>query len=237
MVTYPLYLESGPRMRTTMVHVPALLGCIARGATTTEALQNTPAAVTTYLVWLASHGETVDPLAPFELSIASHVTEGPWIGYGDPASGFVPDFEPLSSSDHQCYLIRLAFLQSDLLAFARDLSTLQLAAEPSDGHRSIYNILFHAAESQVTYLRYLTGPVAGLTAALKSLTPADDLPANLAAVFGLIHSRLSALTPEERTKLIPHGQVTWSARRCFRRSLEHSWEHLLEIRARLLLEH
>ena len=49
MTVYDLYLESGPRRRKTMVHVPSLLGCVATGATTEEALANTPAAIQSFL--------------------------------------------------------------------------------------------------------------------------------------------------------------------------------------------
>ena len=52
MTTYKLYLESGPRKKRTMVHVLDLLGCIAKGSTTEEALDNTPGAIRAYLRFL-----------------------------------------------------------------------------------------------------------------------------------------------------------------------------------------
>ena len=42
MTTYALYLESGPRRRKTMVHALDLLGCVAVGPTTEDALAATP---------------------------------------------------------------------------------------------------------------------------------------------------------------------------------------------------
>jgi len=45
MTEYALYLESGPRQRKTMVHVLDLLGCIAPGPTTADALAVTPDAI------------------------------------------------------------------------------------------------------------------------------------------------------------------------------------------------
>ena len=45
MITYDIYLESGPRHKTTMVHVLGLLGCIATGRTTGQALTATPDAI------------------------------------------------------------------------------------------------------------------------------------------------------------------------------------------------
>ena len=38
--TYRLYLDHGPKRKTTMVHVIDLMGCIANAATTEEALEH-----------------------------------------------------------------------------------------------------------------------------------------------------------------------------------------------------
>ncbi|KAF0109893.1 MAG: hypothetical protein FD147_2015 [Chloroflexi bacterium] len=222
-------------MKTTMVYVPALLGCIARGTTTEEALRNTRKAITTFLTYLGSHDEDIDVVSPFELTIAAHVIDGPWIGYGDPTPGFVVDFEPLTTSDHRRYISHLGFIQGDLLKIAQTLPMSELIDNPPNGQRSIFNILAHIAESQGTYLRYLTGSVEVMTKAIKSITPSSDLHITLSNTFGLITSRLQRLTPVEFKQLVPHGQVTWSARRCFRRALEYGWEHLCEICERLLI--
>ena len=52
MQTYRLYLESGPKKKKTMVHVLELLGCIAKGPITDEALSSTPGAIRAYLRFL-----------------------------------------------------------------------------------------------------------------------------------------------------------------------------------------
>lgn len=49
-----------------MVHALDLLGCVAIGPTTEEALAATPGAIRTYRRFLHRHGEPVDPDAPFE---------------------------------------------------------------------------------------------------------------------------------------------------------------------------
>jgi len=48
-------------------------------------------------------------------------------------------------------------------------------------------------------------------------------------------ARLGALTDEELTKVIDRGEgkPVRSVRRMFRRLLEHEWEHVLELQARL----
>jgi uncharacterized damage-inducible protein DinB/predicted RNase H-like HicB family nuclease len=217
-----------------MVHVLGLLGCIARGPTTEAALEATPTAIRGYLRFLNRHGDEIDPEAEFTTTVAGHVTEGSWLGYGDPAPGFTPDFEPLSAGQLAVHLRRLDWLQADLLDLIKPLSREQLAFKPEKG-RSIQQILEHLAESDGYYLRYLVGKVDGLPEALKAVQagPAEALPALLFDLWGVSAARLQALSEDERTRKVPHGQVTWTAHRALRRMLEHAWEHLMEISARL----
>src|SRR5690242_12185716 len=84
MLTYDLYLESGPQRRKTMVHVPQLLGCIANGPTTEAALTATPDAIRGFRGFFHRHGEPLDPSEPFETRVAAHITEGGWLGNGSP---------------------------------------------------------------------------------------------------------------------------------------------------------
>jgi predicted RNase H-like HicB family nuclease/uncharacterized damage-inducible protein DinB len=233
MTIYALYLESGPRQRKTMVHLPDLLGCIARGDTTEAALAATPNSIRIYLQFLQRRGEPVDPQATFTAHVVEHVMEGSWLGNGDPTPGFSFDFHPLEPADLQLYLIRLGWIQSSTLDLVRGLSTGQLVAEPQEKGRSIFQILEHVAGSHKEYLRMQVGAVAGINDALHAIQPdGATLPFALEALWGISRLRLEALTESERVQFIPHGQVTWTARRCLRRMLEHSWEHLLEIAER-----
>ncbi len=234
MTEYALYLESGPKHKTTMVHVLELLGCIARGPTTEAALEAAPEAILRYLRLLRRHGDEVDPEAAFTTRVAEHVTEGSWLGYGDPAPGFAPDFEPLGADELAVHLRRLNWLRSDLLDLVKPLSREQLAAQPEKG-RTLQQILEHMAESDGYYLRYLVGKVDGLPEALKAVRegPPEALPALVFDLWGVFDARLRVLTEAERARKVPHGQVAWTARRALRRMLEHAWEHLLEISERL----
>ena len=123
-----------------------------------------------------------------------------------------------------------------LVALVGDLSEEQLLAQPATG-RTLHHILQHVAESHGVYLRYLVGRVDGLSALLRSIenAPAGAMPAILTELWGISQARLRNLSDVERDMLVPHGQVTWSARRCLRRMLEHAWEHRLEIAARKLI--
>ena len=87
MTAYDLYLESGPRRRKTMVHVLDLLGCVAVGTTTDEAIAATPQAIQTFRRFLYRHGEDIDPNAPFDTRVAEHLMEGDFIGNG---SAYIP---------------------------------------------------------------------------------------------------------------------------------------------------
>jgi predicted RNase H-like HicB family nuclease/uncharacterized damage-inducible protein DinB len=243
MTEYLLYLESGPRRRKTMVHVLDLLGCTAQGATTEAALEAAPEAIRAYLRFLRRHGEAVDSEAPFATPVAEHIMEGGWLGNGDPTPGFGPDFAPLDLADLRIHLRRLGWLQEGLLELIRDLSPEQLLAEPAAGGRAIARIVEHVAESHCVYLRYIVGKVDGLPEALNSVQAAldqprityhdDGLPAALSHLWRLSAGSLEAMTEAERTQPVPHGQVTWTARRGVRRMLEHAREHLLEIAGRL----
>lgn len=231
---YALYLESGPRRCTTMVHVLDLLGCFARGVTTEAALAATPEAIRAFLQFLRHHREMVEPEDRFTTTIAEHVTKGAWLGYRDPTPGFGPDFQPLTAEDLSAYLRRLAWLHDDPLQLIRDLAPEQLTAEPDGGGWSIYRIVEHVAESESNHLRMLVGKTEGLSAALRAMQPHPEAAASsLASLWQTIGNRLAALTEAEREQQIPHGQVTWTARRALRRLLEHDWEHLQQIMKRI----
>ncbi len=235
MTQYALYLESGPRHRKTMVHVLDLLGCIAQGPTTEAALEAAPEAIRAYLHFVDRHGEAVKSEGKFTTVVAAHVTEGVWLGYGDPTPGFAADFGLLSAEDLGIYLRRLGWMRADLLELLRDVPLKQLIAEPRGPGRTIDHILKHGAEAHGTYLRYLVGKVDGLAPALRAVSegPLAALPVALTHLWQVSDSRLAVLTAAERKQLVPHGQVTWTARRALRRMLEHEWEHLNEVAERL----
>ncbi|HEX7593106.1 MAG TPA: DinB family protein [Anaerolineae bacterium] len=116
----------------------------------------------------------------------------------------------------------------------RDVPRKQMLAEPKSGGRSIYHILEHVAGSECVYLRYLVGKVDGLSDAMRAVTASpDNLPIALSRLWQISRSRLGILTAAERKQWVKHGQVTWTARRALRRSLEHDWEHWLELSDRL----
>ena len=231
---YSLYLESGPRKRTTMAHVLDLLGCFAREGTTEAALEAAPDAISAYLHMLKRHGDAVDPEASFTMSVAEHVMEGAWLGYGNPAPGFSPDFEPLTEEELHRLLQRLEWLHADLLGLLEGIPYERYLAEPPVRGRILYDIVTHVAESHKEYFRSALGNMADLTAALRVVKQGPEvLPDALGEMYRITSARMARITEEERVQMTPRGQVIWTAKRMLRRMLEHEWEHILEIEERL----
>jgi len=234
MTEYALYLESGPQHKKTMVHVLDLLGCIAQGPTTAAALAATPGAIRTYLRFLQQHGEAFDPDAAFSTTVAEHVTAGKWLANGDPDGGFGPDFGLLSAADLQRDLRRLAWIGADLGALLRTIPAAQLDTAPPGSGRPIRRIVAHISEAHGAFVRSTVGAVDGLRPALNAVSQGPtDLASSVVRVFEVAAPRLAAMTELERTQQIMHGGRTWTARRGLRVMLEHAWQHLQEIAARL----
>ena len=232
---YRLYLESGPKMRMTMVHVLDLLGCIANGPTTEAALEPAPSEIREFLRFLQRHGEKVDPDAEFTTSIAAHVMEGSFIGQGDPAPGFGPDFEPLTPEDESTYRHRFRWLGEELVALIGKISDDKFPAMPSKG-RALRDIVTHVANAEPEYLRASgIGKPEGVKEALRDIEGAQPgaLSPAVAQLWQLLDSQLERITPEVRTAQVQRGEKRWTARRGLRRALEHPWEHLREIQRRL----
>jgi uncharacterized damage-inducible protein DinB len=129
------------------------------------------------------------------------------------------------------------WLRQDLLALVQPLSPAQMAAKPEGKGRPLEAILEHIVESQGAYLRAgLVGKVVGLSDALRSAGQEPEAYSEmLNQVWRVSIDRLSAMTPEERSQRSQRGKATYTGRRANRRMLEHSWEHLVEIRDRLAM--
>jgi uncharacterized damage-inducible protein DinB/predicted RNase H-like HicB family nuclease len=232
---YALYLESGPRRRKTMVHVLDLLGCVVRGATTEQALDVTPAGIQRYLRFLKRHGEAVDPKAAFTTAVAEHIMEGPWLGNGNPAPGFGPDFQSLDGHELDIFLLRMDWMLVDLIALLGDIPLEDQLVEQESAGRSISRIIEHIAESQYAYLRVILGKQDELPAVLRGLREdPGSWHTALKNLWAMMRVCLEEMTEDERTGTVQRGQVTWTARRALRRLLEHPWEHMLEIAERIV---
>lgn len=227
MKTYDLYLESGPMKKKTMAHVPALMGCTARGDTTEQAIEAAPAAIERFLRFLADTGERVAPDAAFKTRVAEHITEGQWLGNG---AVFLPtDIEPMSKGEALRMMERLRRIHVAMREIVGGLSEKRLAAKPEAG-RAIGEILRHAAAAEGGYLRGISG-ISRMQRDVEEgrLAPLDALDRS----WDLEVERLETMPEGERRRVIMRGQSQWSCRSAVRRMLEHGWEHHCEIVDRL----
>jgi predicted RNase H-like HicB family nuclease len=220
-------------MKTTMVHVLDLLGCVANGPTTEAALETAPGEIHRFLRFLRSHGEDVDPEAQFATKIATHVTEGSWIGYGDPAPGFSPDFDPLTRGELTLHLEHLRWIGDELSGIARRLTPDQSVSEPEKG-RPLGEILRHIATAEPEYVRTAgAGKPAGAKELIKTIEEAPEVIADtLPRLWRMLIAQFAGIPDEELNKVTQRGERPYTARRGLRRALEHPWEHLRELERR-----
>ncbi len=233
MTTYGLYLESGPKRRKTMVHVLDLLGCVAVGPTTDDALAATPDAIRAYLRFLRRHGQDVDPDAAFETCVAEHVMEGGWLGNGSPYLMFGPDYEPVPDDELEMLLDRCRWLCGELADWAETQSDAQLDAHPEGSGRPGRAVLLHVLGAQGAYLAAALAGAPGFSRLASAAERGEILLADaLRRAAEMAAERAHATTPEERAAVrqLPAGPRT--LRKALRRMLEHDWEHLAELSRR-----
>src|SRR5680860_1613011 len=151
MTTYDLYLESGPKHRKTMVHVPELLGCVAVGPTTAAALEATPEAIAAFRRFQHRHGEQINVDVMIQTRIAEHITEGQMLGEGMPYLTLPIDLIPLKDGDIEHSLIRLGWLNDELGRWSAAQPTATLDDRPEKG-RAASGILLHVLGAQGSYL-------------------------------------------------------------------------------------
>jgi predicted RNase H-like HicB family nuclease len=234
MPTYDLYLESGPKRRKTMVHVPELLGCVATGPTTEDALAATPDAIRAFRRFLAAHGEAVGGEdEPVQTRIVEHVTEGDWLGNGSPYILIPTDLVPLGDAEVELLLVRFDALQAALAGWAEGSDDAALDAQPAEGGRTARRILLHVLGTPGGYLASALGTTPGFSAVAGAAERGEvDLPTALRRVSTMARDRVALATPEERAAVRERPNNVRTLRKAFRRMLEHDWEHLVELSRR-----
>ncbi len=232
MITYNLYLESGPRHRKTMVHVLDLLGCVAVGPTTEQALANTPEAIRLYRRFLQRHDEPVTD-APFETQVAEHITEGMWLGNGSPYIVFGPDLEPLTDEEIEIFLHRFQGMREELASWTASQTSEQLDAEPASGGRTARAILLHLLGATGGYLSAALGSAPGFSKIHGAAERGElSLVEALLRSEALAAERVRSTTPEERVAVRQRPKEVRTLHKALRRMLEHDWEHLAELSRR-----
>ncbi|HET8840370.1 MAG TPA: DinB family protein [Ktedonobacteraceae bacterium] len=232
MTLYQLYLESGPLHKKTMVHILDLLGCIARGPTTEDALAGTPDAIRVYLRFLQRHGEAVKPEEEIQTKVAEHITEGTWLGNGDPELLFQPDLKPLSTKELEIYIRHLEWSRADIQELVSGLSDVEVEAKPSAG-RPIKAILEHIFGAEYSYMQPF-GKLDGIRGpAFNTPRSKDELLKWMGVLRAGELQKLRSLSSKQLSEPFARGKYTRTTRRILRRMLEHEWEHLVELQERL----
>jgi predicted RNase H-like HicB family nuclease len=225
--TYELYAESGPMMKKTVVHVPELLGCRARGDTSQEAIDNAPAAIRDFLRFMKRAGERVDSKAAFKTKLTEHDKSGGFLG----SAHLSTDAEPMPKRESDMLMKRLDAMHGELRRVTAKLTPKQLSAKPKVG-RPIGDILRHVC-AEGGYLRGVSGASRLMTQVERGQLAALDA---LDQMFLLEVERLRTMTEEERSSVIMRGERPWTVRFAIRQMLEHAWEHYVEIAERLNVE-
>ena len=203
------------------------MGCIANDPTTEQTLERTPTAIRQFLHFLERHGENVDPTTEFQIEIEQHITEGVWLGNGDPSIIFDPDLIPLSREEMEANIQRLEWMRHDLDIMVRRLDSAQMVKQPQPRGRSIRAILEHILESEYAYM-YAFGRIEDLPGTGSIVKKRfGDLLDWIAHVRQLEIERLRSLDEKQRSESFVHWKYIRTARKVMRRMLEHQWEHLV----------
>jgi predicted RNase H-like HicB family nuclease len=230
---YALYLESGPKRRKTMVHVLDLLGCVAVGPTTDEAMEATPEAIRAYMRFLRRCGENVDADASFITHVKEHITEGVWLGNGDPYVLYGPELAPMSQAEVDLMTKRVMRLREELASWAESANDATLDTTVAGSSRSSRAILLHVLGPTGAYLAPVLGTISGVSA-LHTRGERGEIPLAdaLRHSMAIVVERLRGVTEEQRTRPVERPKEIRTLRKALRRTLEHDWEHLAELSRR-----
>ena len=237
MTVYDLYLESGPRKRKTMVHVLDLLGCVAVGRTTEEAIDAAPDAIVSYLDFLQRCGErsagAKDERGAIESRVAQHITEGKWLGNGSPYLIFASDFDPAEDQEIELFLRRFHQLRSELTSWVGALSPAELDAEAEADGRPARVVLLHVLAPPGGMLSAALDGVSGFSRIERLAEPGElRIDEVLLQVEQLAAARIRETTAEERRRVVQRANDQRTLRKAIRRILEHDWEHLAALARR-----
>jgi predicted RNase H-like HicB family nuclease len=237
MATYDLYLESGPKHRTTMAHVLSdkMLGCNFNGPTTEQVIEDAADGIRLFLRFLKKHGEKVDPEGEVKVRVVEHVDRGDsWLGRGSPYHAFAPDLEAVSARDCEIFAERLHWMREDLAEWLGKQTAGDLTAEPKPKGRPAMAIALHILQIPGAYLSPALDGTKGYSR-IVTLVERGELPITdgLLEVAHKAAADLARATPEQRSRVLERlSGERRTLRKSIRRMLEHDWEHLSELARR-----
>jgi predicted RNase H-like HicB family nuclease/uncharacterized damage-inducible protein DinB len=217
-----------------MAHVLDLPGCTVRAPTREQALRQLPEAIRGYHDWLRRHGEAAPPAdAPLQVDIAEESTGVGPFDPGDAAALFEPDRRAINAGEIEYHLRLMSHSRADLMALVRHLPDAILDWQPTPESFSIRHLLRHIGNAEEWYVSRIAPP--------ETLPPEwehdEDLPSMnfLEMERRTAVARLDHLTEAERSNVFypqrwtRHPDEPWTARKVFRRFLEHEREHAEQI--------
>lgn len=210
MPRYKVYLETSAEALEEggyLAHVPALLGCVARGKTKDEAIARIQEAIVAYLELLRKHNL---PAPATTEAITLDIIE-------TDALTFDADYPPLTDQELDD-LWHAQHRSREQLLELLDTSSHLLEARPDEKSWSIRNVLVHMAQADLWYASRLEE------------NPFTELLWRLAATRELVMTQLHGLPSDARGRVTKHNGEEWTPRKVARRMLEHETEHLAQIR-------
>ena len=226
---FDVYLQV-KRSLKTHAHVPALPGCNWLAETPEAAMDRAIASISSHLSWLRKYSlinlpenETISPqLAQQHKSCAR---EGNLIGF------FESERQPVTLEEIPYFLDLMKCARQELLTLIHDLPDVVLYWKPVPDSWSIEETLRHVAGAERWYLTRILQP-----ATIPHFKPCKTFSQRLEIVRSAAIDRLKVLTQKERSAVVTDesGEL-WSARKVFRRFMEHEREHTAHIQELLEL--
>jgi uncharacterized damage-inducible protein DinB len=209
-------------------------GCFAYGSNQQQAIDNVPAAIDEYAVWITGHGGTW--LSPgMEIEV---YPEQVWTDYqineefdrveqdGYEINPFFDhDWKPLTTTDIERGLQLLAWSRADLMTTLERLTPRQWTAKIAGERWDVAGIVNHIGGAEWWYLDRL-----GL-AFPRADVPEEPLP-RLEKVRTLLNQCLPAF--RDAIQVVGKDGEFWSPRKVLRRALWHERDHRAHIQKVLL---
>lgn len=208
---YRLFLESGPRHKTTMVHVTSLLGCISKGPTTEIAVEKTKPAIKIFADFFNKNGENIEFDENGKMEIIEHITEGYFLGQGSPSVVFSSDYDDLNKSELDNYLKRLNIIKLSIAEYIREKTEEELYARLSENSRSIHEILMHMTASELNYLNGFYSKTRIVDEAMENMKKrAGNITGHFLKIDYEIEKYIKDNYDEKNKYLIKRGHEEWT---------------------------
>ncbi|OGO62589.1 MAG: hypothetical protein A2029_13770 [Chloroflexi bacterium RBG_19FT_COMBO_47_9] len=218
-MNFDVYIQV-KRTGRTHAHVPDFPGCNWLADTPEIAWDRAEMSISAHLSWLRKYSllklpEDVSVIPCLVQRHKSCAREGNLIGF------FESEREPVSTEEIPNFLDLMKCARIDLLAQVHDLPEEILHWKPEPDSWSIEETLRHVAGAERWYLTRILEP-----ATIPHFKPCKSVWKRLEMVRAVVLDCLSMLSKVERSVVVADesGEL-WSARKVFRRYVEHEREH------------